>query len=247
MTTCAPGKVRLVFGGLAFLGPDSEQALRFALAAGRQGKLWNAVHLLYANQGPENSGWVTDELLRGSAPRSPGFRREEALDATPSPPGSTRRCELRGAGSARLGVDGTPAFAAGRTGGELSLVAGPEPRRGRAPARPRRAARRVSDRALRIAVGGSRGDRRRHRRVPRLRALRRHDDRLHDGRLRDRAAAPTTRELAGVPVAVLGLGAYVFLLGTAFSTRELARVVGRRGRRLGSALRRLPAVRAAVP
>jgi protein-disulfide isomerase len=39
-------RVRLVFGGLSFLGPDSEQALRYALAAGDQGKLWNAVHLL---------------------------------------------------------------------------------------------------------------------------------------------------------------------------------------------------------
>ena len=63
-----PGKVRMDFRGLKFIGPDSEEALRFAYAAGLQGKLWHAVDLLYANQGEENSGWVTDEFLASVAP-----------------------------------------------------------------------------------------------------------------------------------------------------------------------------------
>lgn len=58
-----PGKVKLRFVGLAFLGPDSEKALLHVLAAGEQGKLWQLADALYANQGDENSGWVTDELL----------------------------------------------------------------------------------------------------------------------------------------------------------------------------------------
>ena len=58
-----PGKVKLRFVGLAFLGPDSEKALLYVLAAGEQGKLWQFADALYANQGEENSGWVTDELL----------------------------------------------------------------------------------------------------------------------------------------------------------------------------------------
>jgi len=58
-----PGKVKLRFVGLAFIGPDSEKALLHALAAGGQGKLWQFADLLYANQGGENDGWVTDELL----------------------------------------------------------------------------------------------------------------------------------------------------------------------------------------
>ena len=53
--------------------------------------------------------------------------------------------------------------------------------------------------------------------------------------------------IAGIPVAVLGLGAYLVLLATAFSTSEIARVRGRRRRGLGHALRRLPAVRAESP
>ena len=115
------GEVRLVFGGLSFLGPDSEQALRFALAAGNQNKLWNAVHLLYANQAPENSGWVTDDLLRGVGAAIPGFRTQRALDTTSSPPIEEELADSE-ALAARLGVRGTPAFAAGRTGSDLSLV-----------------------------------------------------------------------------------------------------------------------------
>jgi protein-disulfide isomerase len=59
----APGDVKMRFAGLAFLGSDSEKALRYALAAGEQGQLWQYTELLYANQGPENSGWVSDDLL----------------------------------------------------------------------------------------------------------------------------------------------------------------------------------------
>ena len=62
-----PGKVKLRFVGLAFIGPDSEKALRYTLAAGKEGKLWQFSELLYANQGPENSGWVTDSLLESIA------------------------------------------------------------------------------------------------------------------------------------------------------------------------------------
>jgi protein-disulfide isomerase len=59
-----PGKVKLRFAGISFIGSDSERALHYVLAAGSQGMLWQFADLLYANQGAENSGWVTDELLR---------------------------------------------------------------------------------------------------------------------------------------------------------------------------------------
>ena len=62
------GRVRLEFRGLAFLGPDSDKALRAALAAGERDRLWDTVHALYERQGDENAGWVTEDLLRGLAP-----------------------------------------------------------------------------------------------------------------------------------------------------------------------------------
>lgn len=61
------GKAKVEFKGLAFIGEDSDQALRAALAAGEQGKFWQMEKLLYENQGGENEGWVTDELIRSLA------------------------------------------------------------------------------------------------------------------------------------------------------------------------------------
>jgi protein-disulfide isomerase len=58
-----PGKVKIVFRNLTFLGPDSVTAARAAAAAGAQNKLWTFVDLFYKNQGPENSGYVTDAFL----------------------------------------------------------------------------------------------------------------------------------------------------------------------------------------
>jgi protein-disulfide isomerase len=116
-----PGKVRIVFRGLSFLGPDSEKALRFAVAAGLQGRLWYAVDLLYANQGQENSGWVTDGFLAGVAAAIPVFSPEQAHADETSPQVDA---QIRAANdvAAALDVRSTPSFAAGKTGGELTLV-----------------------------------------------------------------------------------------------------------------------------
>jgi protein-disulfide isomerase len=116
-----PGKVRIVFGGLAFIGPDSEQALRFAAAAGRQGRLWHVVDLLYANQGAENSGWANEELLREVGAAVPGLRVEQALGETSSPAVDRQLAAAQDL-STRLGVRGTPAFAAARTGAPLTPI-----------------------------------------------------------------------------------------------------------------------------
>jgi protein-disulfide isomerase len=109
-----PGKVRIVFRGLAFLGPDSDRALRTAVAAGRENRLWNVVEGLYHRQGHENSGWVTEPLLdeiagpRAVAARNAPWVAAEMADAS------------RAARAA--GVAGTPAFQVGRTGGTLQTV-----------------------------------------------------------------------------------------------------------------------------
>jgi protein-disulfide isomerase len=125
-----PGRVRIVFRGLAFLGPDSETALRTALAAGAQGRLWNVLHLLYTNQGAENAGWVTEDLLREIGGGVPGLdaRRMLALRGSPD---VVRQLAAAERSASLAGVHGTPSFAAGPTGGPLrplpvdSLDAGP--------------------------------------------------------------------------------------------------------------------------
>ena len=66
-----PGKVRMDFRTLAFIGPDSERAGRVAEAAAQQNRLWNFADLVYLNQGEENSGYVTGDFLTAIA-RSAG-------------------------------------------------------------------------------------------------------------------------------------------------------------------------------
>jgi protein-disulfide isomerase len=113
------GLVRIVFRGLAFIGPDSDKALRAALAAGEQGRLWDVVHGLFAHQGSENAGWVTDALLRGVG--GAGLDRERMLASATS---AWVEQELQAARTAATAaeVSGTPFFQAGPTGGSLTRV-----------------------------------------------------------------------------------------------------------------------------
>lgn len=68
-----PGKINTEFRGFPFIGPDSVKALRFIYAAGLQDGLWQLQEALYRNQGGENDGWVTDELIRELAGDIPGL------------------------------------------------------------------------------------------------------------------------------------------------------------------------------
>jgi protein-disulfide isomerase len=113
-----PGKVRIQFNGVVFRGPDSEKGLRFALAAAQQNKMWNVLHLLYANQGEESSGWVTDELLASIANHVPGLDAQQAFDEQDSDT-VTNQIEAAATSASDFGIDRTPSFAAGRTGGTL--------------------------------------------------------------------------------------------------------------------------------
>jgi len=74
-----PGRVKTEFRGLAFIGPDSETALRYVLAASLQNRLWQLQEALYRNQGDENSGWVTEELVRRLAAEIPGLDADRVV------------------------------------------------------------------------------------------------------------------------------------------------------------------------
>ena len=80
-----PGDVRAEWRGLAFLGDDSQKALRFVQAAGLQDRLWNLQDALYRNQGGENSGWVTDDLIRELAAEIPGLDVDQLFADAESP------------------------------------------------------------------------------------------------------------------------------------------------------------------
>ena len=61
------GKVKLEYRGIVIIGPNSVKGLRAIYAAAPHNKLWNMVDALYARQGAENSGWITNDVIRAAA------------------------------------------------------------------------------------------------------------------------------------------------------------------------------------
>jgi protein-disulfide isomerase len=115
-----PGKVRMEFRSLAFIGPDSVSAARVAQAAAQQNKLWNFVDLAYHNQGKENSGWATDAVLRRLAGAVPGLDVNRAFAARDSA-SVTAQLSAANALATAKGVQSTPTFLVGR-GSSLKAV-----------------------------------------------------------------------------------------------------------------------------
>jgi protein-disulfide isomerase len=115
------GKVRIMFDGMAFVGPDSETALRTAFAAAQQNRFWNVLELLYDNQGAENSGWVSDGLLRSIGNAVPGLDVGRMLDERDA---ASVDGELNAASALATsqGVNSTPSFAVSQPGGSLRIV-----------------------------------------------------------------------------------------------------------------------------
>jgi len=102
-----PGKVDTEFRGYPFLGDDSFKGERFLLAAGKQGKLWQLQEGLYRNQGLENSGWLTDDLIREVAIGIPGLDVDKLFaDAETDEMGQAAQQSAAEAQSA--GITGTP-------------------------------------------------------------------------------------------------------------------------------------------
>jgi protein-disulfide isomerase len=61
------GDAKIEFRPVQVIGPDSAPAAAAAGAAGKQGRFWSYIELFYANQGAENSGYVTDDFLTSVA------------------------------------------------------------------------------------------------------------------------------------------------------------------------------------
>jgi protein-disulfide isomerase len=111
------GKIKLVFSGMHFIGPDSEKALRTVYAAGIQGKLWNVLDLLYKSQGAENSGWVTDSLLTSVGKAAGVDTARMKADAAGQDVDAALQIADQQANQAH--VNSTPTFFAGPTGQTL--------------------------------------------------------------------------------------------------------------------------------
>jgi protein-disulfide isomerase len=105
-----PGRVRAEFRGLAFIGQDSDTALRYVLAAGLQDRLWQLQEAMYRNQGAENSGWVSEALLRVVAAEIPELDVDRVLADAQSEQVSTMITQAAAQAEAAE-VRGTPTLA----------------------------------------------------------------------------------------------------------------------------------------
>jgi protein-disulfide isomerase len=103
------GKVRVDFRGMEFIGTDSDKALRIALAAGKQNKLWNVVDLFYREQGTENTGWVTDAKIDEILAQVPGLDIAKAKADAQNAEISKQIAAVQAEANARQ-VSGTPTF-----------------------------------------------------------------------------------------------------------------------------------------
>lgn len=104
-----PGRVKSDFRGIAILGEDSEEALRYVFAAGLQDRLWQLQEALFRNQGAERSGWVTEELVRELAAGIPGLNVDRLFEDAESDEVQDL-IDLTADQAEAAEVPGTPAF-----------------------------------------------------------------------------------------------------------------------------------------
>lgn len=95
----------------AILGPDSVKAASAAYAAAEQDRYWQFLENFYADQGPENSGYVTDDFLKGIAEKAgvPDLSKWEK-DSADEARWQNELTETDNTAS-ELGFTGTPSFA----------------------------------------------------------------------------------------------------------------------------------------
>jgi protein-disulfide isomerase len=115
------GKLKVVARPIAFIGPDSQRGRDAALAAGRQNKLFDFAQLLYLNQGAENTGWLSDDVVKAAAASIPGLAVQKLLDERGSSAVSDEAHALDAEASAD-GVHATPTILVGRSGTKPKLV-----------------------------------------------------------------------------------------------------------------------------
>ena len=113
-----PGKMRLELHLRTFLGEDSRRGAQVAAAAARQDRMWPFVDAFYRNQGEENSGYATDDFLRGLAEGTAGLDVERAF-ADRDDPATQRSLAQAEQLAAKLGSESTPAFYLRRGDGPL--------------------------------------------------------------------------------------------------------------------------------
>jgi protein-disulfide isomerase len=97
-----------------------------ALAAGRQEKAWHFIETFAAEQGEENTGYVTESFLQSIAGQIVGLDLSRWIDDRDDPELAGEIAEDARA-AANAGVTGTPSFLIGRTSGAMTRLAPTDP------------------------------------------------------------------------------------------------------------------------
>lgn len=103
------GKVSIDLRVISILGPDSTTAQAAAARAAAQDRLWSFAETFYANQGQENTGYVTQPFVRRIASAA-------RVDLTGTSGDAAGEAESL---ARRYAVDSTPTLLVGRRGGTL--------------------------------------------------------------------------------------------------------------------------------
>jgi protein-disulfide isomerase len=115
-----PGKLSIELQPLAFLGEDSVTAAKATASAAARNRGWQFTEAFYANQGNENSGYVTPSFLRMIA-READVAPAPVLAASSSPVTPPLMAEAARAAQ-RHDVAGTPSFLLARRGEPLRMA-----------------------------------------------------------------------------------------------------------------------------
>jgi protein-disulfide isomerase len=124
-----PGELRIEYHALQTATREPEVFVAqqvAALAAGKQDRAWQFIEMFYEQQGEEGSGYVTDAYLEGIASQLSGLnlaqwtadRGDRALLA---------EIDADEQEAERSGLNGTPSFLLGTTGGELRKFSPSDP------------------------------------------------------------------------------------------------------------------------
>lgn len=116
-----PGKAKWNFKQWAILGPDSTLAAKAALAAAEQNRYWEFIENFYANQGIENSGYVTDDFLTEIA-NDAGVPDIDKWNADRESAAIAKQVEQTDAQASSLGFSGTPSFGVQVGNGDIEPV-----------------------------------------------------------------------------------------------------------------------------
>lgn len=104
------GEAKIEFRNYTIIGEESIPAGAAAIAAGVQGRGWSFIELFYRNQGPEASGYATDEFLTTIA-KGAGVQDIARWNRDRSSRTTLDQVTRTSEEAEELGLSGTPSFA----------------------------------------------------------------------------------------------------------------------------------------